>query len=443
MQPSSRFNKKLATVITEVSHSVYPSGKCVRELWVYALFFLLVPVVVVIKLIRPVIFIRWGPLYAERVGHFVANTAYFLLEKKANKERAMPKHVDIFYLPRANQISNQYLALIWRRSILIVPRLLGLTLRAVEGSLFGWEKHYRGIPGPVLHEPGITIQNDRDVYGLLDRYPPQLHLERKEYSYGRELLEQMGVGPRDKYVCLIVRDSAYYEATFGAGSDITLSNLRNADVEDYKSAIDYLTNQGYFVFRMGRHVNSPLHSKNNKVIDYATSAARSDFLDVYLGATCEFCISSGTGFEQIPLIFKKRMVWTNFSPIDCFFSHNSRFLTIFKHYFSPLLGRNLHLSEIVETALIGQSLDITLDAKNIVLIPNSPNEILAVVEEALAHHEGKWVASVDDAKRQERFRQIFPANLISRIHSNEEPLHGTMHGRIGATFLEQNPGWYT
>ena len=123
-------------------------------------------------------------------------------------------------------------------------------------------------------------------------------------------------------------------------------------------------------------------------------------------------------------------------------SANSRFLTIFKHYYSPSLGRNLDLSEIVQTSLVGQEDEATLDKKGIVLMPNSPNEILDAVAEVLACHEGKWVESIDDEQRQESFRRIFPANVRCRVFANEEPLHGELRGRVGAKFLEKNPGWY-
>lgn len=437
----SRFYKKWSRIITDVSCRVHPNGKWVRESWVFALFVLVVPMVVMIRLIRPVIFIRWGLLYAEKIGHFATNTELWLLERKANKSMNMPMHVDIFYLPVKDRISNQHLAAMWGRSILIVPRLLGLTLRAVEGALFGKEKHHRAIPGPVKHTPGAKIQTERDVHGLLERYPPQLHLTRKDYICGRELLEQMGVRPEDKYVCLIVRDSAYYEAVYGAGGDASLSSLCNADVQDYVPAIEHLTSRGYFVFRMGKHVNSALHLENSKVIDYATSAHRSDFLDIYLGATCEFCVSSGGGFEQIPVVFRKRIAFSNSAPIDPYMSFSPRFVSIFKHYYSRSLGRNLDLSEIVQTSFVGQDDDATLDQKGIILMPNSPSEILDVVAEALACHEGKWVESVADEQRQESFRRIFPADVRCRLFANEEPLHGELRGRVGAKFLENNPGW--
>ena len=43
---------------------------------------------------------------------------------------------------------------------------------------------------------------------------------------------------------------------------------------------------GYYVIRMGVKASKPLKSSNPKIIDYANSKIRNDFLDIYLGAKC-------------------------------------------------------------------------------------------------------------------------------------------------------------
>ena len=55
----------------------------------------------------------------------------------------------------------------------------------------------------------------------------------------------------------------------------------------------------------GKNTEKKFISKNKMVIDYSNSKFRSDFMDIYLGAHCEFCITTATGIDTIPLIFKK------------------------------------------------------------------------------------------------------------------------------------------
>ena len=56
---------------------------------------------------------------------------------------------------------------------------------------------------------------------------------------------------------------------------------------------------GYYVIRMGVKASKPLKSSNPKIIDYANSKIRNDFLDIYLGAKCSLCISTSMGFDQV------------------------------------------------------------------------------------------------------------------------------------------------
>ena len=76
-----------------------------------------------------------------------------------------------------------------------------------------------------------------------------------------------------------------------------------------------LAERGYWVFRMGKVVSSRLSLGHPRVVDYATSAQRSDFLDIWLMAHCYFAISTGLGLDSIADIFRKPMVFVNYLPI--------------------------------------------------------------------------------------------------------------------------------
>ena len=54
---------------------------------------------------------------------------------------------------------------------------------------------------------------------------------------------------------------------------------------------------------------------HNRIIDYANSALKSDFLDVWLMSKCEFCISTSTGFDRVATAFRKPLALVNFMPL--------------------------------------------------------------------------------------------------------------------------------
>ena len=87
--------------------------------------------------------------------------------------------------------------------------------------------------------------------------------------------------------------------------DWSYHEYRNFNIDNFILAAEELTKRGYYVFRMGKHVKKPLVIKNKKIIDYAMSNNRSDFLDIYLASQCDFLLCSSTGIQNITEIFRK------------------------------------------------------------------------------------------------------------------------------------------
>ena len=65
-----------------------------------------------------------------------------------------------------------------------------------------------------------------------------------------------------------------------------------------------MTDNGYYIFRMGQKVSKPFSINNEKFIDYATLGIRTEFLDIFLAANCEF-LSTGSGLDSVSRIFNK------------------------------------------------------------------------------------------------------------------------------------------
>ena len=75
--------------------------------------------------------------------------------------------------------------------------------------------------------------------------------------------------------------------------------------------------------------NEKLKSNNKKIIDYANSNLRSEFMDIFLGAKCNFCISTGHGFDMLPYVFNKPIGIMSV-PVGDLRSHSKRFLLLTK-----------------------------------------------------------------------------------------------------------------
>jgi len=379
-------------------------------------------VVVVIHLIRPWVLVRWGELPSPRIGHFAANTELYLCERDAGINVPKQRHVDVFFMEPP--ICNQQLATMWKRVLRVWPHWMLPSIRRV----------YRLIPGGAIHEIGDNTQQDRDVHNLLDRFPPHLKFTAEEEARGAAGLRMMGIPNGTPFVCLIVRDDAYLEAH--QSKDWSYHNYRDSDIQNYVLAAEELADRGYFVLRMGAKVRESMNSSHPRVIDYAANGMRSDFMDIYLGAKCLFCISCGTGFDAIPTIFRKPIAYVNYAPAGYFNTFWEGTIGIFKKHWLVSEQRWLSLREIF-THGVGFSLRTSdYESKDIDLIENTPEEIRDVVVEMAERMQGTWRPRPNDDALQRRFWEIYSADAHDAYR--DRPLHGEIRCRFGSQFLRAN-----
>ena len=424
---------KLETFIKRQLLQIQHGGRAVlfrkmeRGLQILFLYTLAVPSVLLIRLIRPWLLVRWGGLICSRIGHFGGNTELYLCEQDAGINVPKQRHVDIFYM-RGRIICNKQLATMWKRVLRVWPVWILAPISLVN----------RLIPLGAVHEVGTNTNNDRDVHNLLDRFPPHLEFTSAEEARGEAGLRGMGISPDTPFVCLIVRDSAYLDAHLPSG-EWSYHNYRASDIQNYILAAEELADRGYFVIRMGAKVREAMETAHPRIIDYATNGMRSDFMDIYLGAKCEFCISMGTGFDAVPPIFRRPIAYVNVVPLGGIFTFRSLDLVITRHHFAVAENRELALSEIFNHD-VGFCFETSgYVSEGIELRENTPEEIRDVVIEMVERLNGTWQPQGDDEVLQRRFWEIFPSDAVTAKHGR--PMHGEIRARFGAHFLRNNREW--
>ena len=188
---------------------------------------------------------------------------------------------------------------------------------------------------------------------------------------------------------------------------------------------------------MGKIVSSPLKSNNHKIIDYASSNLRIDFMDIYLAAKCTFCISASSGFEGDPVIFRKPVVQIVVPLLDAK-TWSEQVLILTKHHFSKRKKKKLTLPEIVISEIASCHTTKKFEDLGVELIENSPEEIKDIVVEIVERLEGKWKSTELDDKLQNKFWNIFySSNYINRYKTEQ----GKLKARFGTKFLRENPDW--
>ncbi len=389
------------------------------------LYFQVVPCVLIIRLIKPWLLVRIGVLQSDRIGHFSANTELYCCLRDEGINVPSQRYVDIFCLS-LGVLSNQQLARMWQRALRCWPAWILARMNRINRLIPAWEAHH--IQG---------LDSCRDIQNLYDRTQPHLSFTDEEVARGDAMLSAMGLPVGAPFVCLNVRDSAYLDSYLKY--DWSYHQYRDTDIDNYLLAADELAKRGYFVIRMGAKVNKALKSKYERVIDYATNGMRSDFMDIYLGAKCTFCISTGTGWDGIPEIFRRPTVFVNFVPLGYLLTFRRDVITITKHHYTKADNRELTLLEIFTKGTGFCLYADNYDKQCVQLIDNTPEEIRDVVVEMVERLDGTWQAHEDDESVQRKFWEIFPTDAVDTHRGR--PLHGEIRARFGGTFLRNNRWW--
>ena len=145
---------------------------------------------------------------------------------------------------------------------------------------------------------------NRDVFHYHKKLPTQLNLSAQDLKKGENYLkEKFGLNKNDKFVCITVRDNEYLKKEF-PNIDFSYHDFRQTKLEKFIPAIKAIQKKGFYVFRMGKYTEKKLKLKNKKIIDYANSPYRNDFLDIYLTSQCSFHLATNTGLQQVSEVFK-------------------------------------------------------------------------------------------------------------------------------------------
>ena len=271
-----------------------------------------------------------------------------------------------------------------------------------------------------------SSNTDRDTMHVMENSKQVMKINKKDNRKGFDFLKSLGIKSNSKIVLINIRDQAYYNHK-------PSSDFRNSNIKNFIPAINYLTSKGFYVFRMGSKVNKPLNLKNNKFFDYSTNGMRSEFLDVFLAMNCYFCISTGSGFDALPMIARKPVLLASFSPIGYLWSFSNSTIHLFKHHYDVQRKKKLSLKEIFQLGL-SQSLN-TQDylIKGVKLIENSPLEIKNATREMLMYLKDK--KKISNNNLHKKFFSIIDKEAVS---TDNKKLHNKFNCMISNSFLKKN-----
>ena len=381
---------------------------------IYTIYFILsfLPICLII-LLKPFINIRIGEIDSSTFGNFVYCPTHYYLKKR--------KKFDFIFINTNYSFHNTQLVKMWKRKIDIYPLFLLLPIYKIL-KIFPFGKSF------IIKS--LITRYDLDYENKIAQ-KKVLFFSEKEKNKGLNFLKDQGLNSRDKFICLVVRDDKFQKQKLGSSFDYSRHDYRHTDIEKFEPVLNKLVKKGYFVFRMGKNVRKRLNTNNPKIIDYA-SDFQNDFLDIFLGANCEFCITTGTGFDDVPLVFNRPQALIS-TPLGDARSYIHNFIFMTKHHYNFKEKRFLTLNEIFK-----HKLDRILDTKkfqekNIILKENTEEEIKDLVFDLIDHIECK-PTSDKEINLQKKFYEIVCSHRpdLNKINFSY---------KISKSFLIKNEWW--
>jgi len=260
-----------------------------------------------------------------------------------------------------------------------------------------------------------------------------LTFTKSEEMIGSQILENT----ERNFICLNVRDSAY-DHHLGRSENF-IRKIRNSNIDDYKGAIEYLVNNNILVFRMGLAVEKTIEIINTNFIDYASNGLRTELLDIFLGAKCKFAVSTGSGWDAIPEMFKRPILEVNV--FDCYRPMNlaRKQIAFPKIFWSIEKGRPLTLCELIElfhsgvlTLKLSSPEKIGLKIRDL-----SSEELLDAVREMVQRVDGIFVETPEQKEMQAKAKYI----LSNHPKLQPSPNYFPVRLEFASCFLSRYPNF--
>jgi putative glycosyltransferase (TIGR04372 family) len=234
---------------------------------------------------------------------------------------------------------------------------------------------------------------------------PFLKIPRRGQPEVEKFLSSLGVPINGWYVCLHNREAGY------SPIDDEAHAYRNASISNFEGAINYISELGGTVIRMGDSSMQKL-AINLHAIDYANSELRSPQNDLILAANCRFFLGNTSGLLGVAAAQGIPCVGVNLAPAGAAKFWGPNDIALPKIYRRVLDDTIIAFTEVFDSGLADFRFAHEFAKAGVYLQENSPDEILEVCREMVERLGGAETSS-HDTDLQHRFLSLYRENNYS------------------------------
>ena len=356
--------------------------------------------------LTPVRFLRLTAI--GRIGHLVGDVATFVKSRTLGKTGV---HGVLISPPgvAANECVLDY----WRRHVTVV-RSPFLAKILTHLARFPYLAHDAGYQDVNETAPFIAVERE---WG---HRPPLLELNEAHRRRGQAWLAALGVPRQAEFICFHSREPGY------SPQDEAVHAFRNSSIENYLPAVSELAGRGFWCVRMGDPSMRRIGAMD-KVIDYAHLDSRSDWLDVFLCASCRFFLGSCSGLLNLANVFGRPCAVANQAPLSHVYNFGINDIAIPKLLWSESERRHLTFGEVLRSDASNFRVAKLYEERGLRPVENTAEDVRDLALEMLERSEGRAVYTEKDEALQQRFTALM------------RPGHHSYGGinRVGREFLRK------
>lgn len=390
----------------------YEKYKFVFKIYNYCKIILVSPIILLHLVIYPFLKIKLGWINTKSIGNSTTAFEIFNHENKYKKNEIILWFTD-------NLIANQFWIKKIKKQYYFIPGIIGSTIYEIYfkfkffQNLIVPKRNFNSCGDLDLIKKKTDLSASADIYEVMKDNEPLIKFNKKEIEVGENFLKKNNINKDDKIICIHNRSSSYRNEKF--------TGVRNSSIKNFEKSINFLTNLGCKVIRMGRDENDIILPHNNNFINYASSKDQSDFLDFYLISKCKFLVSAASGIVEIAVAMRKPVLIHNYFPlinlIHCFGNYKRMILP--KKIINIKTNKMLSFIEMLTKDSVNIRVSEDLVNRGIDLIENTESEILDSVEEMYNLIINKKEIDIDQTKFMLNFKKMFNGIVPNlRITSN-------------------------
>ncbi len=392
------------------------------------------PVAIFIRIINKILLVRIMSINSDRIGELIINPAIYLYQKEKGINKMGLLQLDIFFM-KVKPINDQIFKML-KRKIIVLPKFFINPIFEAQKKLSyifkNSEKYY-------------PMKQRKFKFHYIDNLPQSKKninfLKIEEDRGRREIFEKFGITTNDKFVCFLIRDQEFLKKIY-PNLNFDYHEYRNINPPNFMSAAETLSKRGYHVFRMGKHQGQGFESNNPRIIDYANSKFRSDFLDIYLSSHCTFFLTTMSGLDNLLPVFNIPSIAI---PLNLAIARQYKNYLISTKTFLNREDKKISLRELFEKNLIFRQKKQDFDNENIRPIDPSPQQIEKLIVEMDDHIINSKPYTEEENYLNDKFWNIYSYYYNKDKNASQEiKKNGKLkiYSRFDINFLKENHDWF-